>query len=176
MIQRNNLFEIGKVLKPHGVGGDLTVLFNKPDFSDIATNFYFFQLEGTFVPFFVEDFRFKSDVTARIKFEGIDTIEYASQFNTILMFVPNEFIIEVNTEVELLSTWDQYIGYTVINKDSTLLGTIKRVDSTTLNVLFIVIREDQEFLIPATNDFILKINSEQKILQLSLPDGLLEND
>ncbi len=176
MIQKNNLFEIGKILKPHGVGGELTVLFNKADFAEIPTDFYFFQIEGTYIPFFVEDFRFNSDVTARIKFEGIDTIEEASIYNTILVLVPYELITEVNTEVELLSTWDQYIGFTVIDENSTLLGTIKKVDSTTLNVLFIVIKENEEFLIPATNDFILKIDLEKKVLHLNLPEGLLDDE
>ena len=175
MIQKNNLFEIGKILKPHGVGGEVTVLFNKADFAEIPTDFYFFQLEGTYIPFFVEEFRFNSDVTARIKFEGIDTIEEASLYSTILVYVPNELIIEVNTEVELLSTWDQYIGYSVIDENSTLIGAIKSVDSSTLNVLFMVVKDKEEFLIPATDDFILKIDSEQKVLYLNLPEGLFDD-
>ncbi|MDD3727193.1 MAG: ribosome maturation factor RimM [Dysgonamonadaceae bacterium] len=178
MIQKKNIYEIGKILKPYGVGGELTVLYNKPEFADIASDFYFFELEGTYIPFFVEELSFNSDITARIKFEEIDTIEQASSYNNILLFLPNDLvnIKEVNNEDELSSTWDQFIGFTVIDEDSTLLGTIKEVDSTTINVLFIVIKESKEFLIPATNDFIVKVDSEEKVLQLRLPEGLLDDE
>lgn len=174
MIQKKNIFEIGKILKPHGVGGELTVLYYKPEFADIAEDFYFFQLEGTYIPFFVEELSFNSDITARIKFEGINTIEQASSYNNTLVFLPNDLIKEVNSVDELSSTWDQFIGYTVIDKDSAFLGIIKEVDSKTINVLFIVVKENEEFLIPATNDFVVKIDSEEKVLQLRLPEGLLD--
>ncbi|NLA62802.1 MAG: 16S rRNA processing protein RimM, partial [Bacteroidales bacterium] len=34
MIDEKKLFEIGKILKPHGVKGEVTVLFNKPEFAN----------------------------------------------------------------------------------------------------------------------------------------------
>ena len=40
MIQEKDLSEIGKILKPHGVKGEMTVLFNKPEFADEVINFY----------------------------------------------------------------------------------------------------------------------------------------
>lgn len=173
MIRKEDLSEIGKILKPHAVGGELMLLFNNAACVEIDTDFYFFELEGTYIPFFVEEFRVNSDVTARIKFEGIDTLEEASLYNNILIFLPTELLKNVDSKAEPSSPWDQYIGYTVVDENSTLLGTIKEVDATTINVLFIVVKENEEFLIPATDDFILKVDSERKIVQLSLPEGLL---
>lgn len=173
MIQKDDLSEIGKILKPHGVGGELTIFYNKSGFADITVDFYFFQLEGAYIPFFVEEFRFNSDITAHVKFEGIDTIEQASIYNNILLFLPNELIKEINNEEKPSSIWDQYIGFKVTDEKSAYLGIIKEVDSSTINVLFIVIKENEEFLIPATNDFIVKVDSTEKVLQLQLPEGLI---
>jgi 16S rRNA processing protein RimM len=51
---------------------------------------------------------------------------------------------------------------------------ISGVDSATMNVLFIVVKDDEEILIPATEDFIVKIDSNEKCLYMKLPEGLLD--
>lgn len=177
MIQEKNLFEIGKILKPHGVKGEITVLFKKPEFADIDNNFYFLFLDGMYVPFFVEEFQFNSDVTARIKFRGINSIEQAMPYSNTVIFIPNELVDDLAPSEELYhSEWDQFIGYTVFDDNASLIGTIRNVDTSTINTLFIIEKGDnEEVLIPATQDFIVKIDAPQKQLYLQLPVGLLDN-
>lgn len=175
MIQEKNLAEIGRILKPHGVKGEMTVLFNQPEFADEDNIFFFFLLDGMYIPFYVEEFRYNSNVSARIKFEGINTIEHASTFGDTLIFISKELVKEPEEEYYIESEWDQFIGFSVFDEGSTLIGVINGVDSSTLNVLFIVIKENQELLIPATLDFILKIDPDKKELHLKLPEGLLDD-
>ena len=173
MIQEQNLAEIGKILKPHGVKGEMTVLFNQPEFADEDNLFYFFLLDGMYIPFFVEEFRYNSNVSARIKFEGINSIEHALTFGDT--FISKELVKEAEEEFYLESEWDMFIGFSVFDENSTFIGEINGVDSSTLNVLFIVINGDQEFLIPATLDFILKMDPDKKEIHLKLPEGLLDD-
>lgn len=175
MIQEKDLIEIGKILKPHGVKGMMTFLFTQMDFADTDNNFYFFLLEGTYVPFFVEEFRFVSNVSANIKIEGINTIEDAITYNDTLVFLPQDLINETEVELSFESEWEQFIGYTILDENNVQIGVINAVDASTMNILFIVMNQEKEFLIPATNDFILEIDSNKKQLQLNLPDGLLES-
>lgn len=175
MIEEKNLIEIGKLLKPHGVKGEVTVLFNKPEFADIDTKFYFLFLDGMYVPFFIEEFMFNSDVTARIKFQNFNSIEQASTFANTAIFVPSEFVEAlVPAEKVFDSEWDQFIGFTIIDESSSTIGVISGVDSATMNVLFIVVKDDDEILIPATEDFIVKIDINEKCLYMKLPEGLLD--
>ena len=174
MIRESDLFEIGKILKPHGVKGELTVLFNKPEYTDIETDYYFLFLDGMHVPFYVEEVRFNSESSARVKFEGVDFIEKASTYTDTLVFLPKELIKDEDNENAFTSEWEQFIGYTIFDEQSSLIGTIKEVDSATINVLFIVIKNDEEILIPATTDFIIQVDSDNKELHMSLPDGLLD--
>jgi 16S rRNA processing protein RimM len=60
--------------------------------------------------------------------------------------------------------------------DQTLgeLGVSDAVDDSTMNVLFVVKKNDREYLVPATEDFILKIDEPRKILHVDLPQGLIE--
>lgn len=175
MIEEKNLFEIGKILKPHGVKGEVTVLFNKPEFADSESNYYFLFLDGMYVPFYVESFLFNSDVTARVKLQRVDSIEKASTYSNVLVFLPKELVIESEQEETFDSEWDQFIGYTVFDEDSSSIGIIREVDSSTINVLFVIDRGDEEILIPATTDFIVEIDSKKKQLYMKLPEGLLDN-
>lgn len=174
MINEKNLFEIGKLLKPNGIDGEITLLFNKPEFADLDTAYYFFALDGMYIPFFVEEFTYNTDVTARIKFKGVDSIEEASTFSEAMVLLPDK-LLKNNFEKEALyeTKWDKFIGYTVLDESSTEIGDIENVDSSTLNILFNVNSGEEEVLIPATDDFIIKIEPELKQLHLKLPDGLL---
>lgn len=174
MIRESDLIVIGKILKPHGVKGEMTVLFNKPEYTDIETDYYFLFLDGMHVPFYVEELRFNSESSARLKFEGIDSIEKASTYVDTLVFLRKELIKDEDNEVTYTSEWEQFIGYTILDEQATLIGTIKEVDSATMNVLFIVFKNDEEFLIPATTDFIIKVDSDNMELHMSLPEGLLD--
>lgn len=174
MIVEKNLFEIGRLLKPHGIDGEITLLFNKPEFADLDINYYFFAIDGMFVPFFVESFTFNTAVTARIKFKGVDSIEEATKYSDTVVLVPDTYLkSELQVEEFYETEWHKLIGYTALDENSFEIGTIKNVDSSTLNVLFNIDKGEEEILIPATHDFIIKIESEQKKLHLKLPEGLL---
>jgi 16S rRNA processing protein RimM len=55
------------------------------------------------------------------------------------------------------------------------IGTISDIDDNTDNWLFIVQRPDgSEVMIPAHEEFIAKINQEEKTIVMDLPLGLLD--
>ena len=56
-----------------------------------------------------------------------------------------------------------------------MLGTISDVDDTTINVLFVIEKEDgDELLLPAHEEFILDIDHKKKRVKVDIPEGLLE--
>lgn len=174
MIQEKDLIEIGKILKSHGVKGEMTFLFKREEFVDIESNFYFFLLDGLFVPFFVEDFCYLSNNSANVKIEEVNTIEEAITYNNTLIFAPKYLLENIQEKSSPESKWEEFIEYSALDINNRLIGVIKNVDDSTINVLFVVINDEgQEILIPATTDFIFEVNSTEKKLYLSLPDGLL---
>ncbi len=58
------------------------------------------------------------------------------------------------------------------------IGTITDIDESTINTLFLLKRKenDNEIIIPASDDFITDIDSEKKILYVDLPSGLVDID
>jgi 16S rRNA processing protein RimM len=43
-----------------------------------------------------------------------------------------------------------------------------------MNVLFVIMRGKDEILLPAHEEFILKLDRKQRVLTVDVPDGLLE--
>ena len=75
-----------------------------------------------------------------------------------------------DAEIEL----DYFAGFTLIDSEKGTLGVISEVDQTTDNVLFVIPTEDDELLIPAGDEFVDEIDHENKILYVTLPEGLLD--
>ncbi|HOV70833.1 MAG TPA: ribosome maturation factor RimM [Dysgonamonadaceae bacterium] len=174
MILAENVVQIGQLLKPHGVKGEMTLLFNRLSHSDIDTPYYFLEIDGIFVPFFVEEIRFTNDTTARVKFEGVDDVATASRYADLRVYLPKESL--TITEEETKTEWDFFVGYTVIDQTLGNLGVIDAVDDSTMNVLFVVKKNNAEYLIPAAEDFILEMDEQEKILHVDLPQGLIEEE
>ena len=74
-----------------------------------------------------------------------------------------------------MTDWDYFTGFTVIDQHGKRLGVIEEVDNSTMNVLFVVKNDGKEYLIPATEDFIEAIDEEGNLIEMFLPDGLIED-
>ncbi len=172
MITKDEIIKIGKLQKSYGIKGEISLVFDKPAYADIDTEFYFLDIDGIFVPFLIEEITFITDTGARVKFEDINDETRAAQFANLHVFLLRKQISE-NSHDEKLD-WNFFIGYTVFDQYLRNLGLIESVDSATLNVLFVVKKSETELLIPATEDFIVEINTDKKIIHMNLPEGLVE--
>ena len=172
MILAENVVRIGQLLKPHGIRGEMLLLFEREGCADKDTSYYFLEIDGIFVPFFVEEMRFTSDTTARIKFEDVDDVDTASRYIDSGVYLPKERVKITNDDTG--TAWDLFVGYAIMDQTLGDIGVIDAVDDSTMNVLFVVKKNNREYLVPATEDFILEINESRKILYVDLPQGLIE--
>ena len=72
---------------------------------------------------------------------------------------------------------DFYIDYKVFDENDKVVGVIVGVDDTTENVLFLVESDGgQEYMIPASDEFVLEIDDEKHTMKMQIPEGLLSLD
>ena len=71
-----DVFKIGRLGKTHGVKGEVSFHFTDDVFDRIDADYVFVETEGLLVPFFFEEYRFRSEETALVKFAGIDAVEH----------------------------------------------------------------------------------------------------
>lgn len=170
MIRKEEVYKIGIFNKPHGIHGELSFTFTDDIFDRVEAEYLICLLDGIMVPFFLEEYRFRSDTTALVKLEGVDTAERARMFTNIEVYFPA--IHAEGAEPDELS-WDFFVGFRMEEIHHGKLGEVTEVDTSTINTLFVVDYNGEELLIPAQEDFIVEIDQKHKVIKVDLPEGLL---
>jgi 16S rRNA processing protein RimM len=170
MIRKEEVYKIGLFNKPHGIHGELSFTFTDDIFDRADCDYLVCLLDGIFVPFFIEDYRFRSDSTAFIKLEGVDTSERARMFTNVAVYFPVKYVEEATPGEP---AWNFFIGFTMRDVHAGDLGEIIDVDEATANVLFVVKYGEEELLVPACEEFIVEVDRMHRVMTVDLPEGLM---
>lgn len=175
MIKVEELTEIGSFRKTHALRGEMNAVF---DFEPTLLNpddCLIIELDGIFVPFFIESVRPKGSAGALVKLSGVDSEEDARRFVNHTAYMLTSSLPEgIYEDDEDGGYATDFIGYEVFDPDSGLRGTISDVDLSTENALFIVNSESGDVMIPVADELVREIDEENKKLILSLPEGLID--
>lgn len=166
MIKDSDVYKIGRLGKPHGVKGEISFQFDDDIFDRTDCDYLILCLDGIYVPFFIEEYRFKSDETALMKFCDVDTQQRASELTGTEVFFPRSFADDDEDNV----SWAEIVGYSIIHNGK-IVGHIVGVDDSTVNTLFEL---EDGTLIPASDDLITSVDKQKKEIIMELPDGLLD--
>ena len=148
--------------------GEISFLFDDDIFDRVDADYLILKVDGIFVPFFIEEYRFRSDANAIMKFEDIDTQERARELTGCEVYFPRELADSDDDSI----SWAAIVGFDIIEAGSgNKIGRIASVDDTTLNILFCL--EDGR-LIPASEDLITAIDQQARSITMHLPAGLLD--
>ena len=175
MIKRFDISEIGRFNKTHGIKGELNASLDIEHEFFQDNNCIIIEINGIFVPFFIESYRSKGIETMLIKLEDINTEIDANLFiNKTIYCRKNDLNkFESENKMEDGEYADFYIGYEIVSSDNLTIGQITDIEDYTKNALFIVKNADNLYYIPITPDFIEQIDDDKKIIYMDLPDGLI---
>ena len=169
MIKEQSVYKIGVIGKAHGVKGELSIQIDDDVFDRVDAEYLVLKLDGIFVPFFMEEYRFKSDSVALVKFEGVDTQERARELTGVEVYFPRE-LAEQDENAEL--SYSALVGYTLIDDNSGKpVGTIAYVDEQTINIMFEL---ENGRLIPASEELIVDVDQKNRTITLDIPEGILD--
>lgn len=172
MIKTEDVFKIGQFAKPHGIKGEISLVTNSDVFEEAEELYIVCEMDGILVPFFVEEYRYKTDTVILLKLENVNSEQDAREFVNKEVFYPLDAVDAGDLVGDM--TWDSFIGYSVVDENRGELGLITDVDETTINVLFQIDHNGEELLLPAVEELILSADHENKKLTVSLPEGLLD--
>ena len=168
MIKREEVFKIGRLGKSHGVKGEVSFQFDDDIFDRVEAEYLLLEIDGILVPFFMEDYRFRSGYLAYVKFKDVDTQERASELTGCDVFFPRA-LAETEDEMPIL---EMLVGFGVVDASSgKTVGTIVDINDQTANVLFEL---NTGHLIPASDELIMNIDTENEEIVMNLPEGLLD--
>ena len=161
-------YKIGTLTRTHGIGGELSMNFTDDVWDRADADYVFLEVDGIQVPFFLEGWRFRSDSVALLKFQDIDSSEDANVYVGADVYFPHSLTPEPDEDDEY--TWRHFTGWQVVDAQAGPIGIIDYVEDSTVNTIFCVDGK----LVPANEDFIERIDAKERIVYMTLPEGLLD--
>ena len=175
MITREELIAIGHYNKPHGVAGELSATVDVEIDVLGALSCLVSEMNGIYVPFFVNSLRPKTSETVLLTIDGIDSEQEAARLvNHDIYALKREFRQESDDADADGYPLDYFIGFELQDSDGTRVGEIVQVDEQTENAIFIVDDGESELLLPASDDLIVEFDLDKKVMVMDLPQGILD--
>lgn len=163
----------GEFNKPHGIKGEISASFD-PRVDVGALKCVVAEVNGLFVPFFIDAIRSRGADAVLLTIDGITDENEAKLLSRKPLYLLNgDAALAADDEDDGFYAED-LVGFSALDEDGAVIGKIAGVDSTTTNVLFVIDRPDgSEALVPVADEFIDGIDPESATITLRLPDGLL---
>ena len=164
-------FKIGKLVSVFGLKGEMILKHNlgkKTSLKGLQALFIE-EKNKSFIPWFIETTRIKSDEEIYIKLEGIDTREKAFPLAQKEVWLPEADFKKYARKASPINL----LGFTIIEKDKEL-GKITEVIEQPHQLLCKIMISEKEAYIPLHEETILKIDARKQQVIVALPEGLLE--
>ncbi|MBR6083590.1 MAG: 16S rRNA processing protein RimM [Salinivirgaceae bacterium] len=160
--------EVGKIVKTHGVNGEVIVELDNPAILEDTTEPVVLEIEGLRVPFFISQARAVSAQRARVQFDCTHTEQRAKTLVGCKFFVSPDVFDDIDDEYASPSA---IVGFTVVDKHHGDIGKVLSVDNLNINPIMVV--GEKQTLIPFHPEFVSKIDFRKRQVRVALPDGLL---
>jgi 16S rRNA processing protein RimM len=167
----NNYFKIGKLAATFGLEGQLILehsLGKKTSLKGLE-NIFIEEFKDSFLPYFIESAKIKSEKEIYIKLEGITTKEEARGLIKKEAWLIEKDFKKFSADAAPISL----LGFMVVNENEEL-GEVCEVIEQPHQLLCKIILEGKEVLIPIHEDSLEKIDKKNRKLFLNLPEGLLD--
>ena len=173
-MELSSCFNIGYVVKTHGLKGEVTISLNGYSVEDLISlqDKYplFIEFNNRLVPYFIHSIS-ESGKKAFVKFEDVNTIEEASKLAKRSLYLQKEARPKAGRG-EFYD--DEVIHFNVTDEELGPLGSIIEVVQAGPNRLLVLEHDGKEVMIPVNSPFIKRINKSKKLITVSLPEGFLD--
>lgn len=179
IIDTDKIEPIGKVLKTHGIQGEINITLDiESDYLDYNP-WIIIEMDGIHTPFKINNLRSRSSSASLVCLQDVISVIDAKQLVSKNIY----------TDSNMLRQWDKETNYNECNDglyadalldfkiiDTKLgeVGTIESLELSTQNALFEVLSTNGKTVyIPITDDFINEIDETNRLIKMTLPEGLL---
>lgn len=168
---KDKCFYVGRIVKTHGIKGEVTLRIDNDDFDDIKElNYFLLDLNDKLIPFFIENIGYHSNKSF-ILFQDINTLEAASQLVGKAAYLPLDLLPEREGS-DFYS--HEVIDFVVIDDEKGELGKVKEIIEYPTQSLIQIIKDDKEILIPIHEDIVKNVDREGKKIYIKAPSGLID--
>jgi 16S rRNA processing protein RimM len=165
-----DLFEIGRVLKPRGLKGQMRCFsfLASQGFANPLTEVYFQTGQGISEGYSLRSIIFSGKFFF-LSVAGIDSPEIAGKMSGADILVSSVYLRPLEKGEYY---WRDIIGLDVLTETGQLLGKIESIFPTGSNDVYVCRNNQREILLPAIEGVIIKIDLIKKQMLVKLPEGL----
>lgn len=174
MIREEEITIIGRTLKPHGINGEISATIER-DIDLNAIKCLIFDIDGIYVPFFIESYRARGAEAVLLTIDGIDNESEAAKLCGMDIFALKSDVAEDDQYADDGFYISDLVGYSLVGDEDTVLGRISGYDDSTVNTLLIVELSDGTVkYVPVADELITEFDPDNKTIKLDLPAGIFE--
>jgi 16S rRNA processing protein RimM len=171
--QKDSLVWVGRVVKTQGIKGEVRVSFSGEGMTfGKGKKIYLEDGKGEKKCLTVESSRLLRQI-AIISFQEVKGVEEAEAFVDCPVYVAKESL-QALPPGEFY--WHQLLGLRVKTESGIFLGTLEEILPTGSNDVFVVRRDEQEVLIPATEEVVIQVDLNARVMMIRPLEGLLPED
>lgn len=166
---------IGRIVKPFGLEGKLFIRLDEVDIEYFCSlkNVYWGPEQEPVSAGFLHYAKTRPDGKCVIQIDGVNSRTDAESLRGFHLFLPESEMPTLDKED---FQTDELEGYRIENPDGHLIGTVRSIDEYPAQIMITAVNNEQEFLIPLVEDFIVGWDHNRRCMILNLPEGLADED
>ena len=171
-MQKKYCFLFGTVFKLHGFKGDVNIYNDENipfDFSKL--DYFLIEQKNELIPYFIDRARPTKPNVVLVNFEDVNSEKEALKILKRKVYLPKEKLPETDKNE---TTQKKIIGYTVLDINFGKLGEITYINSQTLQQLIYVEKDGVEFCFPMHEQFVKGIDTKERVMEVEIPEALLD--
>ena len=168
---KDTCFYVGKIVKTHGLKGEVTLRIDNEQFDEIEElNYFLLDINDKLIPYFVENITFHSNKSF-VLFQDLKSLEAANQLVGISVYLPLDLLPEKDGN-DFYS--HEVVDFLVIDEEKGELGKVQEIIEYPTQSLIQILINGKEVLIPIHDDIIQDVSREEKTIYIKAPNGLID--
>ena len=171
-MRKDECFYLGKIAKKFSFKGEVLVYLDT-DEPELYENMesVFVEFNKNLVPFFIKNSSLHKNDFLRVQFEDVDSEEEADSIINCEVYLPLSMLPKLTGNKFY---FHEVIGFEIEDKRLGIFGKIVSINDSSAQPLFEIINGNVEILVPMIDQFLVKIDRENKKVIMDLPEGLVE--
>lgn len=171
-MRKEDCFYLGKIAKKFSYKGEVLIWLDT-DEPELYENMesVFVEINKHLVPFFIVTSSLHKGDFLRTRFEDIDSEDDADGIMGKEVYLPLSLLPKLEGDKFY---FHEVIGFDAEDQRLGNIGKIVSINDSSAQPLFEILKGDTEILVPMIDDFIVKIDRENKKVILNTPEGLVD--
>jgi len=170
-MRKEDCFELGYLERPHGLNGAMILVLDvdhPQQYENLPS--LFLEIKGQLVPYFIESVQIRAN-KAIVQLEEVISEEQALVLKSTTVFLPLASLPALPDDKYY---YHEIVGYQVQDIQEGVLGLVAEIIPMPQHNIMVMDFQNQEVLIPVTDEIVTKVDKLAKVVHTNLPEGLLD--